>query len=401
MQFQAEELDKRVKERTSELSLANQQLQRALRLKDEFLANMSHELRTPLTAILGMSELLESQVRGPMNETQIRYTKTIIDSGQHLLSLINDILDLAKIEAEKLDIAIETIHVSEVCESCIYMIRPLAQAKNIQLDFTLQQPGPVIQADPLRLKQILINLLNNAVKFTPEGGTVGLEVHKSSSAPNILFHIWDTGIGIAPEDANKLFKPFSQLDGSLSRSFEGAGLGLTLVAKLVELHGGSIKMESDGVRGKGTKLTITLPMNQEELLSADLPPSPSTADVLLIEDNNNSIQQINQALNCSGFTVRAAKCTEEAADLDRSGYPDLVIINMQTCKTDGWDTLRKLRSWFSPCTPPIIALTSVSLPGDNERAVASGVSAYLEKPVNLKQLSTLVSTLLGKSETYD
>ena len=401
IQLQADELEKRVKERTAELSSANQELQRALRLKDEFLANMSHELRTPLTAILGMSELLESQARGPLNETQIRYTQTIMDSGQHLLSLINDILDLAKIEAEKLEISIDSVYVNEVCDSCLFMIRPIAHSKNILLDFVPLQPDLAIQADPLRLKQILINLLNNAVKFTDEGGTIGLEIHQVPSSQNVQFLVWDTGIGISPEDAKQLFKPFAQVDGSLSRSFDGAGLGLSLVAKLVELHGGSVKLESEGICGKGTRLTVTLPLHQDNSLTAPLPVFPAAAEVLLIEDNNSSIQQIYRAISAADITMRVAKCTEEAADLDRSGYPDLVIINLQTCKTDGWRIIKKLYSWFSPCTPPIIVITSISLPGDEELAAASGASAYLTKPVDMNQLSNLVSSLIEKRETHE
>ncbi len=401
IQVQAGELEKRVKERTAELSATNQELQRALRLKDEFLANMSHELRTPLTAILGMSELLESQARGPMNDTQIRYTQTIMDSGQHLLSLINDILDLAKIEAGKLDISINSIHVSEICDSCAHMIRPIAQSKNIQFDLVMTKPDMIIQADPLRLKQILINLLNNAVKFTDENGRIGLKINHEPNAQNIQFCVWDTGIGISPEDAKKIFKPFAQLDGSLSRSFEGAGLGLTLVAKLAELHDGSVKLESEGIRGKGSQMIVTLPIHQEKPLSAYVPPSVAATDVLLIEDNHTSIQRITSALSSAGFTVRIAKCTEEAADLDRSGYPDLVIINMQTCKTDGWKVLKKLHNWFSPCTPPIIAITSISLPGDEKLAIESGASAYLTKPVDMARLSNLVSSLIEKREAHE
>lgn len=401
IQLQADELEQRVMERTAELSSTNQELQRALKLKDEFLANMSHELRTPLTAILGMSELLESQARGPMNETQIRYIQTIIDSGQHLLSLINDILDLAKIEAEKLELALETVYLSEISDSCLYMIRPIAELKNIQLEFALSIPELTIQADPIRLKQILINLLNNAVKFTDEGGKVGLKIDQEISTKNIQFSVWDTGIGISPEDAKNLFKPFVQLDGSLSRSFDGAGLGLTLVAKLAELHGGSVKLESEGIPGKGSNLIVTLPYLQEKPNSEALPAVITSADILLIEDNKASIQQISHALNHAGFSVRIAKCTDEAADLDRSGYPDLVIINMQTCKTDNWKILKKLHSWFSPCTPPIIALTSIALPGDEDLAAASGASAYLAKPINSTQLVNLVSSLIPIKEAHE
>lgn len=398
IQLHADELEKRVNERTAELQSTNQELQQALRSKDDFLTNMSHEFRTPLTAILGMSEMLESQVRGPLNEVQSHYTQTIIESGQHLLALINDILDLARIESEKLTLYVDSISVNDVCKSCLSMIGEAAQKKGLQIEYSPDQPDASLQADPLRLKQILINLLSNAVKFTPENGSIGLEVCRDLSAQSIQFTVWDTGIGIKPEDAKKLFQPFVQLDGSLSRSFEGTGLGLTLVAKLTEMHGGSVKLESKGIPGKGTKMTISLPLYQEKGLPA-LPTFPISADVLLIENHFPSIQQIHRALNATGLTVRIAKCGEEAADLDRNGYPDLVILNMQTCKTNGWQIPKKIHAWFSPCRPPIIILTSISLPGDEERAIAAGASAYLSKPVNMTHLTNLASSLIARGKT--
>jgi len=393
MQTQADVLEQRVAERTAELRAANQELTRALNTKDEFLANMSHELRTPLTAILGMSEMLEGQTRGPLNDIQLRYSQTIIESGQHLLALINDILDLAKIESEKLSLHIDTISAKDVCDSCLSIIRESAQQKRIDLKFTLDQPKATLQADPLRLKQILINLLNNAVKFTPENGSIGLQVRMDETEQTVQFIIWDTGIGIKSADAQKLFQPFVQLDGSLSRNFEGTGLGLTLVAKLTELHGGSIKLESKGLPGKGTRMTITIPRMQEKL-SISLPTFPIKANVLLIEDQISTIEKIKRVLDAAGLTMRAGRCSKEAANLDRSGYPDLVILNLQTCKTNGWNVISQIPGWFSPCNPPIIALSSIELPGDKERALAAGASAFLTKPINIDQLSEMVNTLL-------
>ena len=393
VQNQADFLEQRVMERTAELRAANQELTRALNTKDEFLANMSHELRTPLTAILGMSEMLESQTRGSLNDVQLQYAQTIIDSGQHLLALINDILDLAKIDSEKLNLNIDTISVKDVCDSCLSIIRESAQQKGIDLKFTLDQPEATLQADPLRLKQILINLLNNAVKFTPENGSVGLQVLTGEEEQIAQFIIWDTGIGIKTADAQKLFQPFVQLDASLNRSFEGTGLGLTLVAKITELHGGSIKLESKGVQGKGTKMTVTLPRVQEKH-SASLPTFPIKANVLLIEDQIETIEKVKHVLDSVGLTMRAGRCSKEAADLDRSGYPDLVILNLQTCKTNGWNIISQIPEWFSPCNPPIIAVSSIELPGDKERALAAGATAFLTKPINTNHLSDLINNLL-------
>lgn len=251
-------LAQRVAERTAELSAANAELAQAARLKDEFLANMSHELRTPLNAILGLSEGLQEQLYGPLNEKQLKYLQTIEESGRHLLALINDILDLSKIGAGKLILQLEPVLISQVCHTSLRLISQNAQAKNLQVEFESNvDPAAVILADERRLKQILVNLLSNAVKFTPTGGTIGLKVQDDRTRPALLFTVWDTGIGIAPEALARLFKPFVQLDSSLARRYEGTGLGLSLVARLTQMHGGEVTVQSEP--GQGSRFTVSLP----------------------------------------------------------------------------------------------------------------------------------------------
>ena len=397
MQTHADGLEKRVKERTLELSAANQELQRALQAKDEFLANMSHELRTPLTAILGLSELLDSETRGPLNEIQKKYTRTITNSGQQLLELVNDILDLARIESEKMDLYMETIHIHEACDSSLSRIHAAAQQKNLEILYAFDQPQAVMQVDALRLRQVLSILLSNAVKFTDDGGRIGLEVDYQPQSGTVRFTVWDTGIGIPADQAKLLFQPFVQLDASLARKFEGAGLGLSLAARLIQMHSGSIAMESTGIPGEGTRVSVALPL-QQAWESLPHTATPLNGSVLLIEDHPACARQISQLLSANGLTVYAAKCSEEAADLDRSGYPDLVILHLQTCKSEKWAILEKLRTWFSPCSPPVLVISSISLPGDEAHAAEIGASAYLTKPVHPEHLMEKVYSLMMNDE---
>jgi PAS domain S-box-containing protein len=268
-----QQLESRVEQRTQELQFTNQQLSaantelaRATRLKDEFLANMSHELRTPLNAVLGMSEGLMTGVFGDLNERQMRSLSLIETSGRHLLELINDILDVAKIGAGKLDLDLSSVAIEYLCKSSLNFIEQIANQKNIQLKLSINPSIKMITVDERRMRQSLINLLSNAVKFTPKGGKVCLEVklHETETtelnaecAYVMIFSIIDTGIGISPEDISNLFQTFVQIDSSLNRQYAGAGLGLTLVKQLAELHGGCVSVTSQV--GEGSCFSIVLP----------------------------------------------------------------------------------------------------------------------------------------------
>jgi signal transduction histidine kinase len=265
----SENLEKLVLLRTRELEEANRELElrrdqaeSANRAKSMFLATMSHELRTPLNTILGLSETLLERILGDLNEKQLRAITTVEESGRHLLELITDILDLSKIEADRLDLDITRVDFDEVCRASLRFVREVALKKQIPIIYTMNQTPDSIRTDPRRLKQILINLLGNAVKFTPEGGSIGLEVAGDEERREVRITVWDTGIGIAPDDMKKLFQPFVQVDDSLARRYEGTGLGLTLTARLTELLGGTITVESE--TGKGSRFTVTLPWGKDE-----------------------------------------------------------------------------------------------------------------------------------------
>ena len=258
LRLAAIQLEAKVEARTRELRAANLELERASRFKSEFLANMSHELRTPLNSIIGFSELLEDQQFGPLNEKQERYMHNIWTSGRHLLDLINDILDLSKVEAGKIELHMETFSLREALVAALTMVRPQAVKRKISLRSEIVPEMTTVTADPLRLKQIMYNLLSNAIKFTPGGGHVTVTARLVEEAFAEIA-VTDTGVGIQAEDVPKLFQEFIQLDSFLGKEHQGTGLGLALTKRLVELHGGKIWAESLG-RGQGTTFTLTLPI---------------------------------------------------------------------------------------------------------------------------------------------
>jgi len=249
-----------VRERTAELSAANAELSQALRLKNEFLSTMSHELRTPLNVILGMSEILQEELHGSLNARQRKFIGSIETNGQRLFTLLTDILEFAHIVAGKITLEIVPTRLDAVCQAALQRINQQARKKHLKLSCMLDNAVTLIQADEDYVQHIFDKLLDNAVKFTPEGGEIGLEVTGDSAQHVVRFTVWDTGIGIAQDDLGRLFQSFVQLDGSLSRAFEGAGIGLTLTRHLVDLHGGSIAVESEV--GEGSRFTVSLPWQE-------------------------------------------------------------------------------------------------------------------------------------------
>lgn len=250
-------LAQRVAERTSALQIANEDLTHLGRQKDEFLANVSHELRTPLNAILGQSQLMLESIHGPLTPKQENALHIVENSGQHLLNLINDILDISRMDLSVQKLDLEWVALNELCNACTRMLAEKAQHKHVKLATTLDQTVDILYCDARRLKQILMNLLVNAIKFTDAGGKVTLEVIGDETANTVTFSVIDTGIGIAETDLARLFRPFVQLDSGLNRQFEGTGLGLALVRRLVEAHQGSITVQS--TLGKGSRFVVILP----------------------------------------------------------------------------------------------------------------------------------------------
>ncbi|MCB9102275.1 MAG: GAF domain-containing protein [Anaerolineales bacterium] len=393
-------LAQRVEERTAELRAANAELARAARLKDEFMANMSHELRTPLNAILGMSEILRSNVYGELNSEQISAVYHIEEGGTHLLSLINDILDLSKIEAGKLDLLLSPVSVPAVCQTSLQFVKQLIHKKDMKVVYSYDNSVEVITADERRLKQILVNLLTNAVKFTPEGGRLGLEVEGDMALGVVHFTIWDTGIGISGEDMGRLFKPFVQIDSGLTRQQDGTGLGLSLVYRLTEMHGGSVKLES--AVNQGSRFTVSLPWlpaftDQTSDPLADKPRESGLPPitVLLAEDNESTIITAQAGLQHYGYQVVIARDGIEAVTLAAEIQPDLILMDIQMPGINGIEAIHQIRQNYRHlASTPIIALTALAMPHDRQRCLNAGANEYVCKPVSPSNLASLIKSQL-------
>jgi PAS domain S-box-containing protein len=394
-----------------QLQHTNEELMRATRLKDEFLASMSHELRTPLNAILGMTEGLQEGVFGDVSDRQIRALKTVENSSNHLLSLINDILDVAKIESGQMILDLNATSVQNLCKSSIVFINQQALRKQIQIIEQISPNLPDMILDERRIRQVLINLLNNAVKFTDIGGSITLTVTLLSGeeyAENSVLRmsVKDTGIGIAPENITKLFQPFIQIDSALNRKFEGTGLGLALVKRIVEMHNGSVSLTS--ALGVGSCFTVELPCGSavvaspksESQLNPVSHPQPSSSTplasplILLAEDNEANIATISSYLGAKGYRIMSAKDGQEAIALAKSHQPDLILMDVQMPVMDGLEATKQIRLDPSLVNIPIIALTALAMEGDRDRCLAAGANEYISKPIKLKQLVHLIQDLL-------
>jgi signal transduction histidine kinase len=403
----------KIHETNRHLELINQELLHATLRKNEFLATMSHELRTPLNAILGMSEALEDEVFGDLNERQIKSLRTIRRSGRHLLSLINDILDVSKIEAGKLELEVVTTSVQDLCNSSLIFVKQQAFDKQIKLDVQLPPAVGNIAVDERRMRQVLINLLSNAVKFTPAGGQIVLAVIRQEAGDShdgnswIEFKVTDTGIGIDAANQHKLFQPFVQLDSSLNRQYVGTGLGLTLVKQIVELHGGKVGLQSEVQQG--SCFTVHLPhaclLSEQDTCSifdslASHPQIPhqtvtTPALILLAEDQEANISTFVSYLTAKGYQIIVAENGQKAIDLAHSERPDLILMDIQMPQIDGLQAISTIRQNPELAGLPIIALTALAMNGDQERCLATGANDYLTKPVKLKQLHRKIQEWLN------
>jgi signal transduction histidine kinase len=395
-------LDEKVRQRTEELDVALRQAESANRAKSEFIAATSHELRTPLNVILGMSELLGTDSFGPVNDRQRDSIRMIEESGRHLLALINDILDLSKIEAGKLELDLQEISVRDLCRGSLRLVEQPAAAKQQTLTLVNRTSVEAFLGDARRMKQVLLNLLSNAVKFTPAGGRITLEVTSDSATRELTLAVQDTGIGVAPEYVDKLFQPFRQIDGALNRRHNGTGLGLALVRRLIELHGGRVGLES--TLGQGSRFFAIIPLRApahavptplpESLRLADAPPPQQGRHVLIAEDNeaNILIYQRCPALRGARFTV--TRNGRDAVASALASPPDLILMDVQMPEMDGLEATRRLRQDPRTERIPILAITALAMPEDRVRCLEAGASAYLSKPLSLPALARMIHDLL-------
>jgi CheY-like chemotaxis protein/nitrogen-specific signal transduction histidine kinase len=383
----------------TERKRAEEETARAARMKDEFLANMSHEFRTPLNAVLGLTEALRGGFLGTLNSKQYDALGTIHNSGDHLLALINDILDLSKIEAGHLELSLSSVLVDELCEGSLVMVRQFAQSRNIEIVYESQIGNAFVTVEPRRFKQCLINLLSNAVKFTAHGGRVGLDVRLDCQARQLIFAVWDTGIGMSETDQAKLFQPFFQASTGLARNYDGTGLGLSLTKRLVELHAGTIHVQS--TLGKGSRFEIILPLDELVSTAADsmrgidsrrrssislVTPVPMQPVAIVVTNDEWNLEQVCSYLELKGYSVVHTKDDKSAFDIIKRRMPALVLKDIQQPVALGMEDLRHWRANAAMPRMLIIIMTDRAMPGDRERCLAAGADEFLSKPIVLKEL---------------
>jgi PAS domain S-box-containing protein len=393
------------------LQQTNAELAEASRMKSEFLANMSHELRTPLNAIIGFSELLKDGLVGPLSEQQRTFIGDIFSSGNHLLSLINDILDLSKVEAGKMELDLEPVPVVSLFANSMSIIREKAAERNIHLELVAGSELGDIQVDVRKVKQILYNLLSNAVRFSNKDGRVVMRATRvgrgdvgqlsgerpgrsfgardSEFAEFLRISVSDDGIGISEDGLKRLFQPFTQIDTGLDRKFEGTGLGLAMVKLLAELHGGTVAMES--AEGAGSVITVWLPARAP--LEGTPPPARATGTpaldtggprtALVVEDDVRSAELIRLQLEAEGFTVLRAATAEEALVVALQQPLSLITLDIMLPDMDGWEFLARIKD-----TPELrrIPVVIISIVADPTKGFSLGAAAVMQKPISRQEL---------------
>jgi signal transduction histidine kinase/CheY-like chemotaxis protein len=376
---------KEIADRTRELEVANAQIAEISRLKSEFLANMSHELRTPLNAILGFSEILKDNLVELTEEQRHECLENIHTSGKHLLELVNDVLDLSKIEAGRMELSYDRFRVNNAVREVHNVIRSLSERRDIDLKIAVEPEELEVRADKSKFKQVLYNLLSNAIKFTAQGGRVW--VSSRADAGMLVVEVGDTGVGIPREHHERIFDEFYQLDTATTRQVEGTGLGLSLTRRLVELHAGTIGVESE--LGRGSVFTFRLP-----LLGIEAPNGQLQNRILLVEDNASSRQLAKMVLNGSGFEVDVAADGTEGLRKARTSIYDLVLMDVELPGMDGLTVTRMLKSDPRTADVPIVALTANAMKGDEQEALAAGCSGYITKPIEVASFVQRIATYL-------
>ena len=378
-----------------ELEKRSAELEVASRHKSEFLASMSHELRTPLNAVLGFSEVLLEQMFGEINERQEEYLRDIHGSGKHLLELLNEILDLSKVEAGQMTLGYTAFELAPVLDHAASMLRERAGLKGIDIAVEADDVG-VVEADELRLKQVVINLLTNAVKFTGDGGSVVMRATRSSSEV-VTITVTDSGIGVPPEDRERIFESFQQGGRGASRE-EGTGLGLTLSRRLVELLGGRMWLESEV--GVGSTFGFSFPAYRPSVAGWVGEPGADTglADVVVIDDDRPSLDLLTAYLAGGHLRVTPARDGPSGLEAVRRVRPAVVLLDIRLPGMDGWAVLEALRSDATTRDIPVVV---VSIVDEHPRGAALGAAAYLVKPVSRDALLDAlrsVGVLVGPAE---
>ena len=393
-------LEQTVQKRTVEL-------QTALNVKNQFLANMSHELRTPLTAIMGFSELLIAQTKDILTPKQRSSLQNIFKSGEHLLSLINDVLTMTKINSNQIELAASPVSVEKLIYDAVSMAQSKASAKVITIKKQVNGIVNTIFVDELRMRQVLIVLLDNAIKFSPEGSTINVIVGvQVSDSYELVFSVKDRGIGIKKEDQQKIFEPFVQLDTELSRAHEGSGLGLAVAKQLVELHNGSMGVDSKP--GKGTTMIVKLPAyvlrlqskkakdrpQQSASVTPMLGPDPIT--ILLAEDNEPIIELLSSIFGGQNVKLLLAANGKEAVSMTRTEKPDILLVDLHLPELDGYTVIRTIRAIPDRAAMPILVISASVFEDEVDQCFQAGADAFLRKPFLIRELFDQIEELLDR-----
>ncbi|MBI3754012.1 MAG: response regulator [Deltaproteobacteria bacterium] len=411
-------LEKRVEERTDtikaaneelfrkkqEVEILNEELVKANKMKSQFLANVSHELRTPLNSIMGFSELLTEKSFGELNEKQAQYVNYIFTSGGHLLHLINNILDLSKIEAGRLELFLEEFPLEDVLSEVLGNIRPQADKKDIRIESKTTPVSPIVKLDRPKFKQVMFNLLSNAVKFNRKNGKITLdwdireEFKDAIKERSLHVSVKDTGIGIKDEDMPKMFEEFVQIDPSITREYGGTGLGLALTKKLVELHKGRIWVESE--YGKGAAFNFVIPQEAQSIeretahikhIQPFQQPGPESSTAILVASEGKNLNELIKVyLMQNGYAVDVAADGIEVLEKARQTQPFAIIMGITLPKKDGWEVLKELKASPDTCDIPVVI---VSAANNKELGFSLGAVDYLVKPVNKEKLISALGRL--------
>ena len=360
-----------------ELERKTRELEVASQHKSEFLASMSHELRTPLNAVIGFSDVLLDRMFGELNERQDEYIRDIRDSGRHLLELINEILDLSKVEAGQMELDLDPVSLADLIEHGVAMVRERAARHEISLERDVDPMLGTAQGDERKLKQVILNLLSNAVKFTPDGGSVTLEARRVGDEAQVS--VRDTGIGIAEEEQDRIFEAFQRGGRAARTSTEGTGLGLTLSKRIVDLHGGRLWMESE--LGVGSTFSFAIPLLPASAAPDEPTPEaePAAGSVLIVEDDHRSAGLLRVHLENAGYAVAIARDGVEGLELARRLDPAAVILDILLPRLNGWEVLAELKSDPATSAIPVVIVSMIDEQG---AGYALGAADYLVKPVD-------------------